>query len=157
MSNAHAHEIISNLWLGDVHSSRNINFHKYYNINAVFNCSKNLPFIEGLNQKHYRIPVHDNLEEDEIVTMGDVSFQSVALLDKELRKGRKVLVHCYAGAQRSAALVVMYLMFRYNMTPAKAVEKVKKMRPQAFPRSINFRKAIDFFYTTLQEYRNHNL
>ena len=149
----HAHEIVENLWLGDVHSSRDINFHKFYKIGAVFNCSKDLPFLRELNQKHYRLPVHDNLQEREIVHMGNISFQTVTNLDKELKKGRKVLVHCYAGAQRSAALVVMYLIFKYGMKPDQAIQKVKKLRPQAFPRSINFKRAIDFFYNTLQSHK----
>jgi dual specificity phosphatase 12 len=150
----HAHEIIDNLWLGDVYSSKDINFHKYYKIKTVFNCSKDLPFIKELDQKHYRIPVHDNLQEEEIISMGNLSFQAVANLDKELKKGRRVLVHCYAGAQRSAALITMYLIFRYHLTPEEAINKIKKIRPQAFPRSINFKKAIDFFYKTLSKFRS---
>lgn len=147
---AHAHEILDNLWLGDIHSSQDDSFHKYYKINAVFNCSKDLPFLNNLDQKHYRVPVHDNLQEKEIVHLGNISFQTIASLDKELKKGKCVLVHCYAGAQRSAAVVTMYLIYKYKMKPGEAIKTVKKMRPQAFPRSINFKRAIDFFYKSLQ-------
>jgi protein-tyrosine phosphatase len=144
--------------LGDVHSSRDVNFHKYYKIDTVFNCSKDLSFIsgEGLRQRHYRLPVHDNLQEKEIIAMGNMSFQAVTNLDKELKKGRRVLVHCYAGAQRSATLVTMYLIFKYNMKPEEAIYKVKRIRPQAFPRSINFKRAIEFFYETLSKFNGQD-
>lgn len=155
--NSHAHEIIPNLWLGDITSSQDINFHNYYKIDCVFNCSKDLPFIPKHKlkhkQRHFRIPVHDNLKKEEIVALGNKSIEAIATLDKQLKNNKKVLVHCYAGAQRSAAIVTMYVIYKYNLTPKEAIQKVKSIRPQAFPRSINFKDAILFFYETLASYK----
>lgn len=154
---SHAHEIIPNLWLGDITSSQDVNFHNYYRIDCVFNCSKELKFIPKNKLKHkqihYRIPVHDNLKKEEIVAFANNSVQVIATLDKQLKKNKKVLVHCYAGAQRSAAVVTMYLIYKYKFTPIEAIKKVKKIRPQAFPRSVNFKDAIFFFYETLTSYK----
>jgi protein-tyrosine phosphatase len=148
-----AHEIIPGLWLGNIDSSIDTEFHKKFNITTIFNCTKDLEFPKKseLKQKHYRIPVHDNLEPNEIITMGNLSFQVIATLDKELTKGRKVLVHCFAGAQRSAAIVVMYLIYKFDMSPNDAILYVKNIRPQAFPRSINFNQSIQFFYSVIND------
>lgn len=154
---SHAHEILPNLWLGDITASQDVNFHNYYKIDTIFNCTKDLPFIPSHKikhtQKHYRIPVHDNLQKEEIIALGNLSFEAITHLDKQLSKNKKVLVHCYAGAQRSAALVTMYVIYKYKIKPEKAIQKVKSIRPQAFPRSINFKDAIYFFYDTLKGYK----
>jgi predicted protein tyrosine phosphatase len=151
-----AHEIIPGLWLGNVHSSTDIDFHKTYNIMSIFNCTKDLKFPKKHNpsQKHFRLPVHDNLQPEEIIQMGNLSFEIVAMLDRELEKGKTVLVHCFAGAQRSAAVVAMYLIYKFNMTPQESILYIKKIRPQAFPRSINFSEAINFFSNIISQRQN---
>jgi hypothetical protein len=60
-----ATEILPNLWLGNVRSSTDEDFIKKKNIQVVFNCTKDLPFINGPITK-YRVPVDDNLKPVEI-------------------------------------------------------------------------------------------
>ena len=60
-----ADEIIPRLWLGNVRASTDDNFIQRNGIQVVFNCTKNLPFSPMIPIK-YRIPVDDNLKEEEI-------------------------------------------------------------------------------------------
>jgi len=68
MNSEDANEIIPRLWLGNAKASMNEDFIRQKNITVVFNCTKNLPFSPMIPIK-YRIPVDDNLEEQEIRNM----------------------------------------------------------------------------------------
>lgn len=52
----------------------------------------------------------------------------------ESHKVGNILVHCYAGKSRSAAVVTAYLALKYNMTINEALTIVKKKRPCVDPR-----------------------
>jgi hypothetical protein len=62
---ANAHEIIPRLWLGNAKASMDEQFIREKGIQVVFNCTKNLAFSPMIPIK-YRIPVDDNLEEEEM-------------------------------------------------------------------------------------------
>ena len=139
-----ADEIVPGIWLGNAIASQDSDFYREKGIYAVFNCTKDLPFLQTVPRK-YRLPVHDNLQDEEIRAMELASFEVVYKLSHEHRKG-PVLVHCAAGMQRSAAVVAMYLI---ATTPGLRVEDaitfIQKKRPIAFTPGPNFLKAIQAF------------
>ncbi len=47
---------------------------------------------------------------------------------EQRRRGKKTLVHCWAGVNRSAAIVVGYMAFYANMTLLEAFEQVVRCR-----------------------------
>ena len=141
-SKADAHLILPGLWLGNIRSAGNGNFLKENNINTVFNCTKDAPFHNSI-KKQYRVPVDDNLEEEEIRNMELWSYEIVYKLTKEYKEG-PVLVHCHAGMQRSAAVVAMYLIAN-DMKSDDAIRYIKSKRPIAFHNSVNFYKSIKGF------------
>lgn len=47
--------------------------------------------------------------------------------------GGKVLVHCYAGISRSAALVIAYLILEYGFDYDSALRFVRSKRPEVNP------------------------
>lgn len=107
---AAATEIMPGLWLGDINASQDKKFHKDMNISVVFNCTRTIPFLEIPGQKHYRIPIDDNLKAKEMRILTRIAGQAILDLDKAYSRGKTILVHCHAGAQRSAAVVAMYLI-----------------------------------------------
>lgn len=139
-----AHEIIPNLWLGNVKASMDEDFIKKNRIEVVFNCTKNLPFSPIIPIK-YRIPVDDNLEEDEIRNMelwsNEIAFRIIA----EYKQGRPILVHCMAGMQRSAAAVAMMLIAFLQIHSFDAMKLIKDRRQIAFHPRANFGRSIDCF------------
>jgi dual specificity MAP kinase phosphatase len=144
-----AHLILPGLWLGNGKASMNEDFLKKNSINVVFNCTKDLPFQSSI-RKRYRVPVHDNLKSEEIRNMELWSFEIVYKLSKEHKKGN-VLVHCYAGMQRSAAVVAMYLIATQRMKKEDAINFIRQKRSIAFSPFVNFDKAIQGFQNAYEK------
>ena len=139
-----ATEILPNLWLGNVRASMDEDFIRAKKIQVVFNCTKNLPFCHLIPIK-YRVPVDDNLEEDEIRNMqlwsSEITFKMLA----EYMSGKAILVHCMAGMQRSAASLAMMLIAYKRIRAHDAMKLIKDRRTIAFFPSPNFLRSIQYF------------
>ncbi len=144
MESDNANEIMPRLWLGNAKASMNEDFIRQNNITVVFNCTKNLPFSPMIPIK-YRIPVDDNLEEEEIRNMelwsGEIAFKMMM----EYVEGKTILVHCMAGMQRSAASVAFFLIAFLKMRALDAMKMIKEKRMIAFYPRANFGRSIDYF------------
>jgi len=147
-SSQNAHEIMPGLWLGNRAAALDDQFHREKSIAAVFNCTKDIPFAAAA-RKQYRVPVDDNLRDEEIRNLELWSFELVYKIAHEYReaqgRGGGILVHCAAGMQRSAASVAMYLIAAQGMHTDQAIEYIQARRPIAFRPSANFEKAIRGF------------
>jgi len=141
-----ADEILPGLWLGNIEASQSGEFLNKKGIKSVFNCTKNIPFHEAARSR-YRIPVDDNLQEEEIRNMELWSFEAIYKLRLEHKKG-PVLVHCHAGMQRSACIIAMYLIAINNLKVEDAILYIKQRRPIAFTPGTNFLKSIQGFERT---------
>jgi rhodanese-related sulfurtransferase len=144
MSSDDANEVIPRLWLGNAKASMNEDFIKQHNIQVVFNCTKNLPFSPIIPIK-YRIPVDDNLEEEEIRNMELWSGEIALKIMVEYSQGKTILVHCMAGMQRSAASVAFMLIAYHKMRALDAMRLIKEKRRIAFYPRANFGRSIDYF------------
>jgi protein-tyrosine phosphatase len=93
----------------------------------------------------YRIPVDDNLEEEEIRNMelwsGEIAYKMIT----EYIEGKTILVHCMAGMQRSAASVAFFLISYQKMRALDAMKMIKEKRMIAFYPRANFGRSIDYF------------
>ncbi len=141
---ANAHQIIPRLWLGNAKASMDEDFIRQNNITVVFNCTKKLPFSPIIPIK-YRVPVDDNLEEEEIRNMelwsGEISIKMMT----EYLEGKTILVHCMAGMQRSAASVAFFLISFLKVRALDAMKMIKEKRMIAFYPRANFGRSIDYF------------
>lgn len=142
--------IIPQIWLGNSKASQDETFLKNANITVVFNCTKDLPFHSSIRRR-YRVPVDDNLEEQEIRNLELWSYETVIKMLQEYKAGRTIFVHCHAGMQRSPAVVAMFLIVLYRMTADKAMEFIKERRPIAFHWNANFGPAIHGFDASFQK------
>jgi hypothetical protein len=139
-----ANEIIPGLWLGNAKASVDEDFIRRHGIEVVFNCTKNLPFSPIIPIK-YRVPVDDNLKEEEIRNMElwapEITFRMLS----EYKNGKVMLVHCAAGMQRSAAAVAFMLIANFKIHALDAMKYIKDRRSIAFHPRANFGRSIDSF------------
>ena len=149
-------KIIPKLYLGNINAASSKEFFKKHNIKAVLNCSKEIPnFFENDKSIEYlRIPVHDNLKENEVKMM----LKFMPLIAEFIHKhvdilNNNILVHCVEGRSRSPSAVVVFLMKYRNMSAHKACELVIDKRSEAFfyGKSVNFEKSIIKYYKELEK------
>lgn len=144
-----AHEIVPYLYLGDVNACRSRRFFDEKKIKALVNCSKDIPVFHHV--QHMRVPVNDTLKKADTECMIRYLPTAVAFVFKSVFVDKTpILVHCYAGMQRSACVVVCFMMKYYNMTPQQAIDHVLSRRPVAFHNgnNVNFKAAIEWFHKT---------
>lgn len=151
MESAPAHEILPGLWLGNKGASQDVQWLRANQIGAIFNCTKDLPFVQGVVPHMYRIPVDDNLQPDEIRNLGGWAWEICLKVNRERTQGNRILVHCFAGMQRSAAVVAMVLIANYRCSTDEAIAFIKSRRPVAFFGHVNFYPAIKQFETSIQK------
>lgn len=171
-----ANEILPGLWLGNAKSAHDTSFLTENNINVVVNCTQDIPFLTDVQSiditkdsyddivesthikiphlKNIRIPVNDSLLEKDILLMQHYLTVLLPQILDYYNSGKKILIHCYAGKQRSAIVVAALL---YTIRSINMVELSKKeladdvfkfivsRRPQAFTFGIriNFLKTFN--------------
>ena len=129
------YEIVPHLYLSNYQDAKSVPWDFF-----VINCTKDLPMV---NSKYgTRLAVNDDLRKESIDTMRTNIPVLVRYIDDHVSNGQNVLVHCFAGQQRSAAVVAAYLIKKKGMTPDEAVEYVRSKKPDAFLHGVNFYDAI---------------
>lgn len=161
-----ADEIIPGLWIGNQSSSEDLEFLKRHDIKTIVNCSTHIPFVDHSKHKRVavRIPVLDpgpfkTFGQKDIDRMYRALPGAVEIINHSLKKGG-VLVHCHAGMQRSAAVVVAYLVQYYfghdckhvDASYDRAVKFLRSKRPRVFYHGwhVNFQHAV-------KRYMRHNI
>jgi len=134
-----ANEIFTNLWLGDIRDSRNVEF--INSVDVVINCTKNLPFINN-SKKSIRVSVEDNLEKEEIVSLYKYLETITKFIHIQLLNNKKIFVHCYAGKQRSVSIVCAYIMKFMDLSYKEATSLIKSKRYHIFTPLPNFDAAL---------------
>lgn len=142
-------EIVPGLWVGSMKDSNDAAFFLQRGIGLVVNCTKNLP-CNVKNIECLRIPVDDNPAEN--ARMFSMLQEAVNTIDNAIRSGEGVLVHCYAGMQRSCAIAAAYLMHRrrqlgLRVSALQAMRTVKNRKPEAFEPYPTFLPALQAFET----------
>lgn len=121
-------KIIENLFLGDLEDAKNFRQDKP---DGVIICVlENRPMDEPF--KAYHIPTI--IENDYVNTeqLDHIAFFLETLLEKKC----DVLVHCFAGMERSPLTVAYYLAYSKGIHIDEAYKIVKKNRPQTMDRTM---------------------
>jgi len=139
-----ANEIVPRVWLGNRFAAWDGEWLKANNITVVFNCSKDLDFHDSV-KKRYRVPVHDNLQADEINNMTQWSTEIAYKVLREYKAGNNILIHCAAGMQRSAAVMTIFLITLTGERAPVLMSHIRRKRPIAFVPQANFRKSIEYY------------
>jgi protein-tyrosine phosphatase len=139
-----ANEILPGLWLGNFNAAKDETFFRTNQIQVVFNCTKDLPFTNNAPIK-YRVPVDDNLEEEEIRNLALWSAEIALKIAKHYQNGDRILIHCMAGMQRSAASMAIFLIAYKRWRTDQVIEFIRSKRQIAFFPQANFLKSIQYF------------
>lgn len=103
----------------------------------IVNCSRDLPM---LSPNGVRLAIDDAPQENQ--RMLDFFPRVTQLIRRKLREGDDVIVHCWAGQQRSAAVVAAYLMRYTHMSKDHAMRFVKRCKSDAFSWGATFEPAL---------------
>ena len=153
MNISYATEIIPGLFIGNRKASMNNRFFKQNNITVVINCTKDQEFLradDNIKRSQIRLSVNDDLSSEEIHKLYKYLMSITEIIYKNLMNFKGVLVHCYAGIQRSATVVAAYLMRYGNMDQKKAINLIKSKRPICFTPFVNFTKSLELFQEKLK-------
>lgn len=148
-------KILSKIYLGNQESAKDKDFFEKKKIKAVLNCTTDIPhhFIKK-DIEYMRIPVEDSLKKKDYDLMYNYMPSIVHFIDKHVNiQGNNILVHCWAGRQRSAIAVASYLVACHNMSQHDACKHILDKRVEAFHfgKSLNFDSSLDKFYKKLSK------
>jgi len=163
------------LWLGNYKSAVDLSFINSNNISVIINCTAESPYIFelyepqdliGLKQlETMRIPVYDSLLEQDLNLM-EKHFKIVLpfILKKCLKERKNILIHCWAGKQRSLAILAatLYVILDNNLIKIPNLIKtndqsqnmkniinyIRIFRPQAcsFGLRCNFKPSLERYF-----------
>lgn len=131
---ADASEIISGIWVGNEKSSQCKEFFETHDIQAVVNCTPDVPnkFCD-MNVEYMRLTLGDSRDPDDLKRMQEYLKYAVYFVEKNKDlESKNVLVHCHQGIQRSATVVAAYLMTNKGMSYDEVVNFIPHRRKQAF-------------------------
>lgn len=134
-------EVMPGLWLGNIKIAQNLSFFETNDIHCVINCSKDLPFYCN-KCENIRISVNDDLKISEINKLYEYFDKAADFINSRLLYNKNILVHCYAGKQRSASIIVVYLMKYCDLSLKNSIIVLKSKREIVFTPTINFRKSL---------------
>lgn len=142
MSFYQAREVLPGLWVGSSADSRDKHFLSKHDIALVVNATKTIPFATS-RILGFRVPVNDDPDEND--NMLEYFNVTNRIIDDTLKSGKTVLVHCYAGIQRSCALAAAYIIYTDNVPSRRAIAIIKQKKTEAFSPVPTFGKALDAF------------
>jgi hypothetical protein len=149
MNNANPYdEILPNLYLGSIkaldvyqNESNSISFYMVVDLikhTILLDKSETIA-----NTKIYiNLPVHDSSDECDNLLSLICDTQVLEKMHDCIINNKPVLVHCFAGMQRSCALVACYLIKYHHIKPNEAIDFIKSKRPIAFFGQVNFMETL---------------
>jgi protein-tyrosine phosphatase len=124
------------LFLGNEDGAASVQLMTERNIGAVLTCTISTGLRYPPHIAHYFIMCMDS----EDFPIRDKFEEAIRFIDEWLPT-RNVLVHCLAGASRSASIVIAYVMARHRLSFQDSYFHVKHRRPRMSPNK-GFKKQL---------------
>jgi len=141
------HKIDENLYLGNcILVINNNDFIKKNNIKAILNCTNEIPFPDNFDKMDtMRINIEDSREDYNLKKIEEEIIKGVDFINKYTEKNENVYVHCFWGLMRSATVVSLYLMKKYNISFIESNKIVNNIRPYSLNNYYNFNDILEKF------------
>ena len=136
-----ATEILPNLWIGNCIVAKNKYFFESNQIQISINCTKD-SVDNSVSKKTLKLSVSDSLLKEDIIKMYHLLDKTCDYIHNSLMSNHGVMVFCYAGKQRSATIIVAYLIKYGKMSLVEAIQLCRTKRPSIFTPGINFQEAL---------------
>ena len=117
-----SHEIIDGLWLGNIAAAEDVIDLKKKGIKKILTVMNQ----DGPNYKSEDGFIHKKFEIIDFDCENIIKYFGECL--KFIDGNENVLVHCMAGASRSATIIIAYLMWKKKMKYYDALDFVQKKR-----------------------------
>ena len=140
-------QITDKVWLGNIEAASNVNNLKKEGIKKVLSVIDfGVPsYTEEDKMNHKSFRVTDIPSQNIIQYFGEcINF---------IKGNDKILVHCMAGASRSATIVIAYVMWEQKMPFKEALDFVSKKRSCVFP-NCGFKDQLKIFEKLLKDNDN---
>lgn len=159
-------QIIDGLYLGNYYAAQSKTFIKDKNIKLVINCSKDIEFpdfydnIDKFKFNYMRISLNDSRNDIDQFMMAISIPKICPIIHQYLSDDKHVYVHCYAGMQRSATIIICYLIYRdfinySNIKPLKNYYNfLKSKRVVVFEPTPTFVNIIKRYHTNISNKLN---
>jgi protein-tyrosine phosphatase len=154
-------KIITGLYLGNYTPAYDKKFILEKKIDLVINCSNDIEFpnfykksiiLERPNFKYIRIALDDSFNETDQIIMANNLEKICPIIHKYLKNKQNIYIHCYAGMQRSATIVLCYLIYKDYIENNKILSLkkyykfLKRKRIVVFNPDPTFIKVIKKYY-----------
>lgn len=124
-------EIVPNLYLGDFASAANRETLREQGFTHIITAILGVDEMYPDDFKYLILPLRDVRSEDIFSVFPD----SYTFIREALNEGGKVLVHCMAGASRSATIVAAYLVKEFGLTAEQSIDFLQNKRNVVKPNS----------------------
>ena len=132
-------KVTDHVFLGSLRTAQSEKIFRQLNITKIVTAGKGLQVLDPLPEGVEQILLNVDDQPDQKLAP---FFDDVAdFLEKSTLQNERVLVHCFAGLSRSAAVVCAYLIKKRKMTFKQAIQLVKVARPSVNPND-GFRKQL---------------
>lgn len=144
MINLDAHEISKNLWIGARPTDRDVRGH----FDLVVLCAEE--YQPRLPVQTLYVPVDDGVVTEDLVKATLGASREVV---KALKKGKRVLVSCWAGVNRSALVTALALM-QLGHTADGAIARIRaKRQPKIGMRPLSNAHFVRYLLTLDEQRR----
>ena len=137
-------KITDNIWVGNYEAAINITNLKKEGIKKIL-CVMDYKSPEYSKEDNFNRKI---IEVVDIPTTNIIKYFGECI--KFIEGEEKVLVHCMAGASRSATIVIAYIMWKEKKTAKEALNYASKKRSSIFPNE-GFKKQLIMFEKLLKE------
>jgi len=124
-----AHEVLPNVYVGDVYAAHNINELKKRNITHVVNAVLGIvpPFPEQFKYLHVQLL---DCPGENVMT----HFENTSkFIEDALAGGGKVFIHCLQGVSRSATIAAAFAIYSQQLSTQDAIKLLRKSRTVVCP------------------------
>ncbi|KAG8338271.1 dual specificity protein phosphatase 3 [Homalodisca vitripennis] len=126
-------EVYPNIYIGDASSAKNKQYLMKLGISHVVNTAEGKLLGQvDTDQDFYRNTTIQylgfSIMDLPVSNIGQYFAEVADFMEKAIKGGGKVLVHCLMGMSRSSTCVLAYLMIKEGMTAAEAIKQVRQHR-----------------------------